>query len=146
MKKSHIILTVISIIGGLLLSSCNERRDEDVRDAKEDVKQANQDLKNAQDEYNEDWQQFKREAEIKMDANDKMIKDYKIEIQTASKKFKLKYEKEVAALELKNIVLRKKISEYKYEGKDKWEEFKQSFNEDMKIVGNALNEIFAKKE
>lgn len=146
MKKSHLILTVMLLIGSVIFFGCNENREKDVQDAMEDVQQANQDLKNAQAEYDMEWRQFKREAEIKMNANDKIIKEYKIEIQTASKKFKLKYEKEVAALEQKNIVLRKKISEYKYEGKDKWEEFKQSINEDMKIVGNALNDIFTKKE
>jgi cell division protein FtsB len=67
-------------------------------------------------------------------------------MKTASKKFKAKYEKEVAALEQKNIELKKKISEYKYDGKDKWEEFKRGFNQDLDIVGKAISDLFAKKK
>jgi hypothetical protein len=142
MKKSHFILTVILLIGGLLFFGCNENREKDAQVA---IQQAKQDLKDAQAEYEKEWKEFKSDAEIRINANAKIIEEYKIKIKTASKKFKLKYEKEVAVLEQKNIELRKKISEYKYEGKDKWEEFKQSFNEDMEIVGKALNDLFAKK-
>jgi hypothetical protein len=49
-------------------------------------------------------------------------------------------------LERKNIELKNKIREYKYEGKDKWEEFKKGFNRDVDIVGKALKNIFAKKD
>ena len=86
------------------------------------------------------------EAESKITANEKSIDELKTEIKTASIKFRTHYEKEVVVLEQKNIELKKKISEYKYEGKDKWEEFKRGFNKDVDIVGNALKEIFAKKE
>lgn len=102
-------------------------------------------MKDAQAQYEKEWQQFKSDAELKISANEKSINEFKVEIKTASKKFKVKYEKEVAALEQKNIELKKKISEYKYEGKDKWEEFKRVFNQDMDIVGKALKDLFAKK-
>ena len=46
----------------------------------------------------------------------------------------------------KNIELKKKINEYKYVGKDNWEEFKKEFNHDIDIVENAINDIFTKKD
>ena len=67
-------------------------------------------------------------------------------MKTASKKFRDKYEKEVLTLEQKNAELRKSISEYKYEGKDNWEEFKRDFNNNMNVIGNAIKDLFSKKE
>ena len=99
-----------------------------------------------QDQYEKDWQQFKNEVESKIAANEKSIDEFKAEMKTASSKFRTKYEKEVVVLERKNIELKNKIREYKYEGKDKWEEFKKGFNRDVDIVGKALKNIFAKKD
>jgi len=49
-------------------------------------------------------------------------------------------------LEQKNVELRKKLSEYKYEGKDSWETFKKDFNDGLDYIGNTLNDIFTKKD
>ena len=103
-------------------------------------------MKEAQAQYEKDWQQFKSDAELKISANLKSIDEFKAEIKKASKKFKAEYEKEVAVLEQKNIELKKTISEYKYKGKDKWEEFKRGFNNDMDVVGKALKDLFTKKD
>jgi hypothetical protein len=123
---------------------CQSRKK--IEDAKENVKEADQNLINAQDQYEKDWQQFKNEVESKIAANEKSIDEFKAEMKTASSKFRTKYEKEVVVLERKNIELKNKIREYKYEGKDKWEEFKKGFNRDVDIVGKALKNIFAKKD
>ena len=102
-------------------------------------------MKDAQVQYEKEWQQFKSDAELKISANEKSINEFKAKMKTEGTKFKAKYEKEVAVLERKNIELKKKISEYKYEGKDNWEEFKREFNHDLDVVGNAIKDIFAKK-
>ncbi|MCJ7553977.1 MAG: hypothetical protein MUO34_08845 [Ignavibacteriaceae bacterium] len=146
MKNKYFILIVLLSIAGIALISCNVDREKKVEDAKENVIQADQELKEAQAQYEKDWQQFKSEAELKIDANQKSIDELKAEIKTASSKFKAKYEKEVLALEKKNTELRKSINEYKYEGKDKWEEFKRDFNNNMDVIGNAIKDIFSKKE
>jgi hypothetical protein len=66
-------------------------------------------------------------------------------MKSTSDKFKAKYENQVLTLEQKNIELKKKLNEYKYEGKDKWEEFKRDFNADVDVVGNAIKGLFEKK-
>jgi hypothetical protein len=63
-----------------------------------------------------------------------------------SAKFKAKYSNKVLTLEQKNIELKKMINNYQYEGKANWEEFKQEFSNNIDSVGNALNDIFAKKD
>jgi len=146
MKNKYFILAIIVLIAGAVFTGCNVNRENKVEEAKENVKQANQDLKVTQAQYDKEWQQFKSDAELKINANEKRIDEFKVEIKTASAKFKAKYEKEVVVLEQKNIELKKKISEYKYEGKDKWEEFKKEFNRDLDVVGNAIKDIFTKKD
>lgn len=144
MKNKYFILAIIVLIAGSVFTGCNNNQKK-VDAAKENVKQANQELKDAQAKYEQEWQQFKSDAELKISANEKSINEFKAKMKTEGTKFKAKYEKEVAVLEQKNIELKKKISEYKYEGKDNWEEFKRDFNRDIDIVGNAIKDIFAKK-
>lgn len=40
----------------------------------------------------------------------------------------------------------KKLNEYKYEGKDSWEVFKDDFNREVDVVMTGLNDIFSKKD
>ena len=146
MKNIYIIFAVIGFFAGAVLTSCNIDREKKVEDAKEKAHQANKELKDAQAKYDKEWQQFKSDAEFRIRTNENRINEFKTEIQTASGTFKTKYQKEVFSLEQKNIELKTKIREYKYEGKDKWEEFKKGFNHDMDVVGETLHDLFSKKE
>ena len=49
-------------------------------------------------------------------------------------------------MEQKNTDLRKKLNEYKFEGKDGWEVFKDDFNREVDDIIVGLNDIFAKKD
>jgi hypothetical protein len=99
-----------------------------------------------QAQFEKEWQQFKSDTELKIDANQKQIDDIKAAMQTTTAKFKAKYENRVLTLEQKNIELRKNLNNYKYAGKDNWEDFKRDFNREVDTVMVALNEIFQNKE
>lgn len=146
MKKKYFIFAIIGFLAGAVLTSCNIDREKKVEEAKENAQQANKELRDAQADYEKEWQQFKSDAEFRIRTNDNRIEEFKEELKTANGKFKAKYEKEVVSLALKNIELKTKIREYKYEGKDKWEEFKKSFNHDMDVVGETLHDVFSKKD
>jgi hypothetical protein len=134
------------LIAGLVLTGFYMNRVKYVKDYQDKDKHANQGVKNAKSGFDKEWHEFKSDAELKISANEKKIDEFKVKIKTAGKEAKVKYDKEVVVLEQKNVELKKKINEYKYEGKDKWEEFKQGFNRDMDIVGKALKDFFAKKD
>jgi len=142
MKNKYFILAVIVFIVGSLFTGCNNNRE----NSKDEVEQANQDMIDAQVQFEKEWQQFKSDAELKINANQNKIDDFKVAMKTTSAKFKAKYENEVLTLEQKNIELKKKLNEYKYERKDDWEKFKKELNNDMDSVGNALKDIFEKKD
>ena len=142
MKFKYFILAVFLLIAGSVFSGCENNRE----DAKEDVKQANQAMIETQAQFEKEWQQFKNEAELKIEANQKKIDDFKVAMKTTTEKFKAKYENEVLTLEQKNIELKKNLNDYKYEGKDNWENFKQKFNNDMDSIGNAITGLFKEKD
>ena len=144
MKNKYFIAAVILFISGSVFTGCNNNR-EKVENAEENVKKANQELIDAKAQYEKEWNQFKTDAELKISANEKKISDFKALIKTASGKSKAKYEKEVIELEQKNVELRKRLNEYKFEGKDSWETFKKDFNDGLDYIGNTLNDIFTKK-
>jgi len=145
MKNKYFIAAVILFMAGSLFTGCNNNR-EKVEDAEENVKKANQELMDARAQYEKEWQQFKTDAELIISANEKKISDFKALIKTASGKSKARYEKEVIELEQRNVELRKKLNEYKYEGKDSWETFKKDFNDGLDYIGNTLNDISTKKD
>ncbi len=142
MKSRYFILAVVLLIAGSVFTGCEDNQDT----AKEEVKKANQDMIDAQTQFEKEWQQFKSDTELIIDANQKQIDDFKAAMKTTSAKFKAKYENQVLTLEQNNIELKKKLNDYKYAGKDNWEEFKRDFNREVNTVVDALNEIFKNKE
>ena len=141
MKFKYFTLAVFLLIAGSVFTGCENNRE----DAKEDVKHANQAMIETQAQFEKEWQQFKSRAELKIEANQKKIDDFKVAMKTTTDKFKAKYENEVLTLEQNNIELKKKLNDYKYEGKDNWENFTQKFNNDMDSIGNAITGLFTEK-
>jgi len=141
MKNKYFILAGSLLIAGLFFTSCDNRDN-----AKDDVEKANQDMIDAQVQFEKEWQQFKSDAELKINTNQQKINDFKSAMKTTSTKFKAKYENEVLTLEQKNIELKKKLNEFKYERKENWEDFKKAFNSDMDYVSTTLNDIFSKND
>ena len=141
MKYKYFILAVFLLIAGSVFSGCENNRE----DAKEDVKQANQAMIEEQTQFEKEWKQFKNDAELKIEANQKKINDFNTAMKATSENFKDKYENQVLTLEQNNIELQKKLNDYKYEGKDNWEKFKLKFNDDMKSVEIAITGLFKEK-
>lgn len=142
MKNKYFVSAVFLLLAGSVFTGCENNRE----DAKEDVKQANQAMIEEQAQFEKEWQQFKNDAELKIEANQKKIDDFNMAMKATSEKFKEKFENEVLTLEQNNIELKKKLNDYKYEGKDNWENFKQKFNNDMDSIGNAITGLFKEKD
>ncbi|MBE0572960.1 MAG: hypothetical protein IH618_15565 [Ignavibacteriaceae bacterium] len=142
MKNKYFILAISLLMAGAVFTGCENNKDT----AKEEVEKANQEMINAQTQFEKEWQQFKSDAVLKIDANQKQIDDLKAAMKTTSTKFKAKYENQVLTLEQKNIELKKNLNNYKYAGKENWEEFKNNFNSEVDTVVVALNDIFKNKK
>ena len=141
MKTKYLILAGSLLIAGLFFTGCTDNRD----NTKDNVEQVNQDMIDAQRQFEQDWQEFKSNAELRINSNQQKIADFKAAMKSTSNRFKAKYENEVLTLEQKNIELRKQLNDFKYERKENWEVFKTTFNNDMDVVSNPLNDLFSKK-
>jgi ribosomal protein L3 len=146
MKTKYFILTIIALVAISVLTGYKINREKKLGYAEASPEQTNQVLKNTSEGADKDWKQFKIDANLKINANEKSIAEFKDKIKKEGRVYKAKYKKEVAVLERKNVELKKKLREYKYEGKDKWEEFKVGFNHDMDVVGNSIKDLFVKKD
>lgn len=142
MKNYYFILAVILLMAGIFFTGCDNTRD----GARDDVEKANQDMIDAQNQFEKEWQQFKSDAEVRINENEQKIAEFKAAMKTTTAKFKARYENEVLTLEQSNIELRKRLNEYKYEGKNNWDVFKRDFNREVDMVVDSLNDIFSRKE
>ena len=140
MKKLILALAVFAIITGAILTSCNTPA-EKVKDAQTNVTQANKDLDAANKEYLADIENYRKETADKITANDKSIVEFKARIEHEKKATKAEYNKKLTELEQKNSDLKKKLDDYKSDGKEKWETFKAEFSHDMDELGKAFKDL-----
>lgn len=143
MKKSILILASATLVSSLALTSCNSSS-EKVDNAEQAVTDANNALEKANQEYFADIDNYRTETAEKIAANNQSIIDFNLRIEKEKKEVKDDYKKKIAELELKNSDMKKKMDDYKAEGKDKWETFKTEFSHDMDELGTALKDLNVK--
>ena len=141
MKKLIIVTTLL--ISTFIVGACSSPTKK-VEDAKTEVVEANTELDNAQAEYMADMAKYKTETAEKIAANDLIIKDFNDRIASQKKDAKVEYKQKVASLEQKNTDMKKKMDDYKLEGKENWEKFKTEFNHDMDELGKAFKDLTVK--
>lgn len=140
MKTNFFIFLIIVLSAGFIITGCDDRDN-----TKENVRQENNEMIEAKVQYENEWRQFKQDAESRINTIQTKIDDFKLEMEKASSNFKTKYANEILTLEQKNIELKKELNDFRYEGKDKWEKFKYRFFDDVESVENTLDEIFENK-
>jgi hypothetical protein len=94
-----------------------------------------------QNTVSDDWLKFKTESEIKIKDNEENISAFKEKMKKAGTGIKAKYNEEVANLEEENRKMKKKLEEYKNDGKTTWSDFKTGFNKDMDKIGKAVKDL-----
>lgn len=143
-KKSILILITASLVAVVFLTGCNSPNKK-VENAKAAVVEANKDLQQANSELMADINQYREETTAKIAANDSMITILKANIASKSGDAKAVYEKQLAVLDQKNADMKKKLADYKGEGKEQWETFKIGFSHDMDSLSNAFKHLIPKK-
>lgn len=145
MKKSILTLAAFAFITGAVITSCNTPA-EKVGIAQDNVTAANDDLDKANAEYLVDIENYRKEAAAKIVANDKSIAEFNARIESKKEAAKTDYKKKVAELEQKNTDIKRRLDEYKAEGKDNWEIFKMEFSRDLEKLGKAFKDLAIKNE
>lgn len=140
MKKSILVLTACTLITGAMLTGC-ESSSEKAEDAQEKVDEANKDLEEAKEEYQKEIENYRRETEEKTVANDRAIAELRAKVDNQKREAREEYRKKIDELEQKNAEMKRKMTDYKPEGKDGWDKFKTEFNRDMEDLGNSFKNL-----
>lgn len=139
--KTPALIIVISLLTAfVLLTGCNSP-DQKMDNAKSAVVEANRELEEATGEYQADMNQYREKASERIAANDSTITAFKERMVNETAEVKASYEKELAELEQKNSDMKKKLADYKGEGKEQWETFKATFNREMNILDEAFDRL-----
>lgn len=140
MKKNILSIAAFAFMTITTFTSC-KNSSEKVDKAKANVTEAYTDLEKANKEYQADVEGYRNEASRKVEANNKTIAEFKSRIETQKKEAKADYIKKITELEQKNSDIKKKMDDYKDDGKENWEKFKTEFNHDMEQLGEAFKNL-----
>ena len=143
MKNSILALAACTFIAGSFITSCNTPA-EKVENAQTNVAEAKKDLEVANQEYLAEIENYRKETQVTITANDQSIAEFKARVATEKKAVKADYEKQIAELEKKNTDMKKRLEDYKADSKEQWAQFKTEFGADMNNLGKAFKDFVEK--
>lgn len=143
MKKTFLALAASTFITGAIMTSCSSSA-EKVEIAQKNVIDANKELENASKAYLVDIENYRKETESRISVYDQIIVDAKAKMENEKNAAKDEYKIIIADLEQKNNDMKRKMSDYKADGKEKWESFKAEFSHDMDELGQAFKDLTVK--
>lgn len=144
--KNNITLLLLSAL--FALAGCQTAAEKNT-DAINDVSEAKEDLQSAKEAanlaeqnllQNNEWLQFRKDALMQIEDNEKDIAILRIKKEKSGRTFDTLYGKRIDQLESDNKALKQRISDYETSQSD-WEKFKAEFNRDMTTLGKALNDL-----
>ena len=148
MRKSVIILVTATLFVAISASGCKSNSEKEA-DAVENVESASDNLESVENDAKIDaankandaeWQRFKKEAGISIDANQTRINELTVAMNKAGDTFDESYRKSIKDLKEKNESLKSKIADYENNQTD-WASFKREFNSDMSEIGRAFKDL-----
>lgn len=151
MKKTILFLAVTGIIAGTSFTACQSTEqktkiaEDKVQNAEIKLDQAQLNLYEAQQAAHAEYLEFKRVSDEKFVANQKSIAEFKARIASEKMENRAEYEMKLAELDQKNSDLKKKLDEFKAEGKDQWDIFKTQFRQDMENMSESFKNLMHKK-
>ena len=145
MKKTMFSLATIVCIAGLMMTGCQSSADK-VKNAQDNLQAASEKVETANKELNQAMkdsiQQFRKESEEKLNANEKSIAEFKVKISKEKQENRARYERKLADLELQNREMRKNLEEFNDAQRDKWESFRDRFKHDMDAHARTIRDFW----
>jgi hypothetical protein len=146
MKNTFSIIAAAVLMTGIVLTGClsssnkGENSQPQVQETSANAGEAAQELGQA---VKDSIRQFKKDAQETIEKYEKSIAEFKVRIANEVKVNKAVYEEKLGQLEKKNSEMKKKLADYKEEGKDKWESFKNGFTRNMDDIGSSISNFFS---
>ncbi len=138
LSYSSICVAVFAVSS--LVISCNTPSQKDGI-VKDEVVQAREELDKAREEFQAEMTKFKKESNEKISANEKLIADLKAVIKESKQNVKSQSAEQIAAAEKQNHDLKTRLAEFNDDSKEKWQSFKDEFNNDMYELGKSISNV-----
>ncbi len=141
MKNKILKYAILGFIGGIVLIGCQNTEEKNSEQPNESKVETKPDSQTVQTSYSDEWQSFKSKSEQKIQDNENSIAAFKVKMKKSGTKVKAKYNIEIAKLEATNRKMKKKLEDYKNDGKSAWQNFKSGFNKDMDKLGKVVKDL-----
>jgi chromosome segregation ATPase len=139
--KKLIIIPVLTICTLVFFMAACSTPAEKVASAEANVNAANKALNDANAAQLAEMEAYRKEVADKIAANNASIAAFNARVESEKSEAKADYRNKIAALEQKNTDMKKRLDDYKADGKDKWEIFKAEFGRDMDELGKAFKDL-----
>ncbi|MBV5281858.1 MAG: hypothetical protein JZU53_05410 [Paludibacter sp.] len=147
MKRMMYYLITTMVVTGVILTACQssttkreKARAEEMPDTVIYIDQ------NSKTTLKDSIDQFKKHSEKQIRLNNEEIVLFKAKIAAENEKQKIKDDKKIAELELRNNDLVIRLDNYYDESQEQWDSFKTEYNEDMYDLENELKGILIENE
>ncbi|MDA3891305.1 MAG: hypothetical protein PF517_06520 [Salinivirgaceae bacterium] len=140
MKNSITIIILALIVSGAFITSCS-LSNKKAENAQEKVETTMDKAVEFNQERNDSIEQYKKEAQVKVNNFKKSIAELKAKIATEKREDKAIYQKKLNALETKNNEMKESLNNLKDEGQEKWTAFRSEFNHDLDEMGKAFKDL-----
>ncbi len=145
MKKSIQMIFTLLVASVVFFTGC-KTPEEKVENAEENVINANEDLAAENEAFLLEIEEYKKNTNAQIAANEKSIKYFNARIATKKSDAKVAYEKRIAELNYKNTDMKKKMDDFRTDNRENWEIFKSEFSIDMEELGSEFRDFTIKNE
>lgn len=124
----------------LITTGC-ENSAQKLEKAEENVVDAEKELQLAEEEYLVDIENYKVFTSERIASNEKSIAEFNALILKEKKEVNAEYREKIRELETNNSEMKMKINDYRPEGKDNWQTFKNDFARDLDALSTKVSEL-----
>lgn len=141
MRISIVVFALCAFSIVSVMTGCTNSADQ-VEDAEANVTKAENDLAVANQEYLAEVEAYREESAMRIAANQKSIDEFNMRIANEKKDVRSDYKQKIAMINEKNTDLKRRLDQYKAEGKEQWVTFKSEMNREMDDLGQSINDLF----
>ena len=112
------LLIVLVLISGAIILMSGNSPSEKIVTPEDKLMEAHLDLYNASIAYRADMEKQRLKMVAKIEANNKSIADFNARFETEKEEVKADYKRKIAVLEQMNTNMKKRLEDYKADGKE----------------------------
>lgn len=143
LPNSVLALTAICFLAAILSTNCGSSAadEEKLTDMQSNAVLTKEDRMQAQRDSVANDQDFKSESAARILKNERTIADFKVRIMTGEVALKTRYQKRMAAAEIKNKNLKINLEQYTQNNNAQPEIFRREWEHDMSELIKSLNDM-----